>query len=351
MSSLTQQLLAKKLKLSGTTVSRSLANHPSIAKETRALVLKTAAEMGFSISQKHVVHRKRSAKSITIGVLIGVRNKAPGTATFPFLLKGIHERAAVENVLVEVQYQNPDEFHPEARGNKVFRRIREGRWRGVILVYPFASEAIGVLSRKISAVAALEDYVDLGVDSIDTDYAIGVVRLVRELAVLGHKRIGFVAWEYGINGQWEARRFGAFVEGLYAQGLEFLPDCAFNVHALAPRLSPGAIADQVVEKIRRDRVTAWVCAADHQGYQLIQDLKERGVRVPEDCSVTGYDGIEPPNGLPALTTVRVPNEDIGGAAVVRLLNRISRPHSVGTKILLNTQFVGGATTAKVTLAP
>jgi DNA-binding LacI/PurR family transcriptional regulator len=347
MSSVTQQLLAKKLKLSGTTVSRSLANHPSIARETRARVLQAAEEMGISASQKQVVHRKKAAKNITIGVLIGVRNKAPGTATFPFLLKGIHERAAIENVLVEVLYQNPDEFHPEARGNKVFRRIREGGWRGVILIYPFATAAIETLSRKISTVAALEDYVELSVDSIDTDFSIGVVRLVRELAELGHKRIGFVAWDYGINGQWETRRFGAYVEGLYAQGLDFHPDWSFNVHALSPRLSPTAIADQVVEKVRRDHVTAWVCAADHQGYQLMQDLKIRGIRVPEDCSVTGYDGIEPPGGMPPLTTVRVPSEDIGGAAVVRLLNRISRPHSVGTKILLNTQFVSGATTARV----
>ncbi len=158
MSLVTQQLLARKLKLSGTTVSRSLANHPAIAKETRARVLEAAEKMGFSLTQKHFVHRKKTAKNITIGVLIGVRNKAPGTATFPFLLKGIHERAATENVLVEVQYQNPDEFHPEVRGNRVFRRIREGGWRGLILIYPFATAAIEVLSRKISAVAALEQW-------------------------------------------------------------------------------------------------------------------------------------------------------------------------------------------------
>ena len=346
MSLVTQQLLARKLKLSGTTVSRSLANHPAIAKETRARVLEAAEKMGFSLTQKHFVHRKKTAKNITIGVLIGVRNKAPGTATFPFLLKGIHERAATENVLVEVQYQNPDEFHPEVRGNRVFRRIREGGWRGLILIYPFATAAIEVLSRKISAVAALEDYVELGVDSIDTDYSIGVGRLVRELAGLGHRKIGFIAWDYGINGQWETRRFGAYVAGLFANGLDFNKDWAFNVHASAPLLPPGVIADQVVEKIRRDGVTAWVCAADHQGYQLMQDLKARGIRVPEDCSVTGYDGIEPPHGMPPLTTVRVPNEDIGAAAVARLLNRMSHPHSVGAKILLNTRFVIGATTAR-----
>jgi DNA-binding LacI/PurR family transcriptional regulator len=96
---------------------------------------------------------------------------------------------------------------------------------------------------------------------------------------------------------------------------------------------------------RRDRVTAWVCAADHQAYQLIADLQARGLRVPDDCSVTGFDGNVPPPGLPALTTLRVTNEDIGASAVARLVSRLLHPTSPRRKILVETAFVPGVTTA------
>ena len=43
-------------------------------------------------------------------------------------------------------------------------------------------------------------------------------------------------------------------------------------------------------KAIEDGVTAFVCAADHQAYELIKGLKKRGYRVPEDVSICGFDG-------------------------------------------------------------
>ena len=68
----------------------------------------------------------------------------------------------------------------------------------------------------------------------------------------------------------------------------------------AGQYAPDALADAVAAATRRDCVTAWVCAADHQAYQLIADLQARGLRVPQDCSVTGFDGNVPPPGLPPI---------------------------------------------------
>ena len=50
--------------------------------------------------------------------------------------------------------------------------------------------------------------------------------------------------------------------------------------------------DHVASRARKG-VTAWICAADHQAYDLIFALKKRGLRVPRDVSVTGFDGIAP----------------------------------------------------------
>jgi LacI family transcriptional regulator len=103
------------------------------------------------------------------------------------------------------------------------------------------------------------------------------------------------------------------------------------------------MAQQVARLVREDRVSAWVCAADHQAYRMIQELQRLGIRVPEDCSVTGFDGLEPPQSLRRLASIRVPHEDIGASAVSRLLSRIGNPKSSRRKILVEGLLVEGQT--------
>jgi DNA-binding LacI/PurR family transcriptional regulator len=343
MRSVSQLLIAKKLKVSSGTVSRSLANDPAISGETRARVLQVAEELGYNFTRPR--RRKNSTRQLTVGVLVGVRDATPGTATFPYILKGIHARAAQEGVSIDVRFPNPDEFDPETKRNEVFRQIRSGGWRGVLLIYPYADNAIAALARKTTAVAVLEDYVELGVDSVDTDQTAGIERVVDELVRAGHQRIGFAAWHYPIGGHWTKRRFSAYLEGLYDHGLPVNANWTVNVRKTEPRLSPPEIADTVARLVREEGVTAWVCAADHQAYPLIHDLTVRGLRIPQDCSVTGYDGIVPPVGMPQVATIRVPHEEIGSAALGRLLYRMPRPHALSAKLLLRSEFVPGATIA------
>jgi DNA-binding LacI/PurR family transcriptional regulator len=73
---------------------------------------------------------------------------------------------------------------------------------------------------------------------------------------------------------------------------------------------------------------AYVCRTDADALDLLEELRTRGVRVPEDVIVTGFDGLAA--GLisrPTLTSVRQPMHDLGAAAVELLLNRIADPES------------------------
>lgn len=335
-------LIAERLNLSRTTVTRSLANHPSISAETRAKVLQMAADLGYTTTPGRTIRRKKLTKNVTVGVLIGVRSPAPGTATFPFILKGIQQHAAIEKTKIDVYYQNPDEFDATGTRHRVFSHLRAANWRGVILIYPFDERSVQAIASRLPTVAALEDYLEQGVDSIDTDHATGIVKLVSRLAENGHRRIGFAAWHYPIGGHWTTRRFAAYIEGLYSRGLEFNPEWAFNVCRLQPSLTRDQLADAVAKRIREGHVTGWVCAADHQAYELVRDLQARGLKVPEDCSITGFDGIEPPYGLSQIATIRVPHEDIGAASLARVLNRITNPNAPSRKILVGAELIAGS---------
>jgi LacI family transcriptional regulator len=135
MRSLNQQLLAEKLNISRTTVSRSLANHPAISADTRDKVQKLAAEMGYHGNPTRGVRRPRQSKAATIGVLIGVPAANVALATFPFILQGIRERAEVEHLAVDVCFEKPASLDPSSKRQRVFRHIRAGDWRGIILIY------------------------------------------------------------------------------------------------------------------------------------------------------------------------------------------------------------------------
>ena len=340
-----QELLAKRLNISRTTVSRSLANHPAISAETRAKVRSLAEELGYRQSAGRRALRAKATKRVTVGVLIGVPAENVTMATFPFLLKGVRECAEVERVDVDICYQAPGDFHPESSRQPVFRHIRSGDWRGALLIYPFPEPAVELIARKISTVSLLESYDNPLVDTIDTDEVAGIVTLIRQLVSAGHRRIGFLTWNYPVGGHWSLQRFGGYVEGLFSLGLEFNPAWVLNIHRDSPRLDTVRLCDHVIRHLQNDRVTAWVCAADHQAYQLMQDLKTRGVRVPEDVSVTGFDGLEPPAHLPRVASMQVPHEDIGMAGVSRLLNRFVHPTSPRRKILVEAKLLPGETIA------
>lgn len=86
--------------------------------------------------------------------------------------------------------------------------------------------------------------------------------------------------------------------------------------------------------------TALVCANDSTALSVSDILKEEGFNIPEDISVTGFDNIEDAlRGVPPLTTVHVPKEAMGRAAVEKLLSRIHNPSAPLEKILIAADIV------------
>jgi len=342
-----QDEIAKQLGISRTTVSRSFSNHPAVNPETRALVLALAEEVGYRYSIPRSGRIRERLRANTIGVLIGTaRIESELAQTFQSVLKGISERAATDQVTLDVSYVDPVRLDMKTRGSAILQRIRSSHWSGMILVYPFPEASVRTLAKVRPSVSIAEDYPDCGVDCIDTDQSNGIYSLIRHLRALGHERIGFLTWHYPVAARWAHRRFGAYVESLARLELDYDPDWVINVRR-SRRVDVSALAEMVVTRIRRDGVRAWVCAADHQAYTLINHLEKHGIRVPEDCSITGFDGIEVPAGRLALTTVRVPFEEMGISAVIRLVGRIQDASAPRRYNLVAGRLVEGQTTAPV----
>jgi LacI family transcriptional regulator len=342
MPRINQQELARMLNLSQTTVSRSLANHPAINAETKALVLETAAKLGYSGRIKRNTPQVGTDRTPTVwGVIISIPKEATGPGeTFQQILKGIADKSSYQDSILDVVFYDPG----EKGGSKLVKRIRSAKWKGSVLIHPMDHKLAHEIAHQGACVSIIENYRHDLIDSIDVDQPEAILGLIEKLHLNGHSEIAFMSWSYSIPAPWVTHRFGSYVEGLYRCKLSFNPEHVINVPQ-NPDITPDDCAREA-ERLIRNGVSAIVCAADHQAYHLIANLRARGYKVPEDVSITGFDGI--PSLLPdtQVATVKVPYEELGRSAIHQLLRRIEQPTAPRRHILVDGDLVEGDTLAK-----
>ncbi|MBK1877924.1 LacI family DNA-binding transcriptional regulator [Pelagicoccus mobilis] len=347
MSKLNQKLIADQLNLSRTTVSRCFTNHPKINPETRAKVFRLAAEMGYSYSAQRSGNNAKLSDRRKLSVIVGMseeRLSEDDHKTAEELFTGINEKAAIEKLEVEAFYVDPTSFLPQPRARQIVKGVSCLDWKGAILIYPLKEEAVRNVMSKFPTVSVLEDYDDCDVDCILPDQIRGISRMMQHLVELGHKRIGFLTWKYPVHTPWVERRFGAYAENLYRFGLELNTDFILNLRP-DEQLPLDQLYRKAAQLTREQGVTAWVCGADHQAYDLLKNFQDFGISVPGECSITGFDGTPPPEGMPQLTSLRIPFRDIGISAVSSLIRKIDHPNTSRRNVQVSGEFVEGETSA------
>ena len=257
------------------------------------------------------------------------------------LLNGLSEVARVQDVRLDLHFVRPEDLHLNSPSYAKITASGRRIWDGVVLIYPFPQTIVDELRKRHPVVSLVEQYGQSPLDCVDVDHHRGVERLVEHLQEKGHERIGFFTWQYPVEAGWALRRYGAYVEMMTSRGLDIHARDAINVDPRR-RLS---LEESYAEVVRRtkDGVTAWMCAADHQAFDLIQELQRVGIKVPQDVSVTGFDGLEPPKGRLKLTTVDIPFHQIGIIGGKRLLDLIQKRFDSQQHILLTCDLSSGRT--------
>lgn len=344
MPKINQQLIADRLNISRTTVSRCFTNHKGINPKTRSEVFALAAKLGYQYFQPRSAP-KNAPKTRSVGVLIcsDVEEfnrpdyESPGVE----LLPGISEFAQLHNWQTEVHFVSPLATSISDPSYINIRALKKRHWCGLILMYPFSPQIIGELTARFPCVSLVEQYGRVSVDCVDVNHYKGIATLMERLRQNGHTRIGFFSRRYAIEAVWSYRRFSAYVENLIRWGAHYNERDVIHLDITSQeKIEEGYRL--VINQIK-DGVTAWICGADHQAYDLIIALKQRGYQVPRDISVTGFDGILRPPGAPALETMRVPYYEIGFAGSRRLFDKINKRFDAPQEILLDCRLQEGET--------
>lgn len=347
MKSVNQQEIAKALKLSRATVSRCFTNHPGINPETRAKVFELASKLGYNHMRMRVSKVKKEPVRQMFGVLICTEEEEYGRTDYEspgkLLLRGISEYAQLAKIGLSVHFVDPKLGSIEDSAYQDLFRTHGRGWAGVLMLYPFPKRVVDQMLIKYPCVSLVEQRGAGELDCVDVNHYQGIALTVNRLHELGHRRIGFYSKPYLVEASWSLRRSGAYFEKMTQLGLRIREKDMINAHP-GRMVSLEESFDAAAERVASG-VTAFVCAADHQAYDLMRELQQRGIRVPQDVSITGFDGIKPPRGVPALSTIEMPYRDIGYTAAKRLRDLLQKRFGPAQHILLGCKLREGKTVA------
>lgn len=302
----TLEEVAKRAGVSTATVSRVLNGTVSVRESTRRRVLAAAQALNYFPN----IHASAlaSGRSRMLGVVVS-------SVDNPFFLDIFRamEAAATEAgyslVLEQTSYQAD-------RLEKSLISLQGLRLAGVAVIASEVERRLldDLARRNLPVVVYDSAHPAAHIRSIRVRYEVGMRRAIEYLQSLRHRRMAFVGHHAGLTPLQERKQ--TFIDAMqrYASAAEY----ATAEHEDTPqggRQATAALLDSGF------RPTAILCVNDFMAIGVLRELRERGLRVPEDVSVTGFDNITLSEfTVPALTTLDIPRWRIGRMSFEALVN-------------------------------
>lgn len=295
------------------TVSRALNNQPNVSPRARAAILAAAREYGFQVNVN--ARRLKQHQSNTILVVVkGTRNEL-----FGVLVEVIQSLISDTPYQLTVDYMDEDE-------NEVARAVqlcRERKPLGILFLGGNSRNFLRDFSDiDIPCVIVTNDASELpfeNLSSVSTDDVLAAQAAIDLLISLGHSRIAIIGGDRTVSDTSRLRYEGC-MRAFDAHGLPFDPERDYQ--AVRYSWQDGYRATQALLE-KGCPFTAIFAIADVMAIGAIRALWEQGLRVPEDVSVIGVDGLSLGSFLvPQLTTVRQDAGLLARRGVELLLERI-----------------------------
>jgi LacI family transcriptional regulator len=315
------------------TVSRVLNGHPDVSDATRDAVLRVVREHGFS--------KNRAARALTGGrtSLIGVTVPEVDSSYFAEILSGASEALHEQDMRVVLC----PTLHEHEREVVLLDRLMHGTTDGALLLLPSESEdELRTLLNHGYPFVVVEPRTALGdgIPCVTSTHSTGAAAATEHLLELGHRRIGAILGPR--EGLATTERLKGFHAALRAAGIA--PEPSLEVPSNFKYDGGEQAAGELLD--RPDRPTAIFAFNDELAVGAMVAARARGLRIPEDVSVVGFDDtLQARLSVPPLTTVRQPLAELARIAV-SLLNRLVENQRVdATRIELHTKLVVRESTA------
>lgn len=333
---ITMDDIADKLNISKSLVSRALSDSYGVSDGMRNKIKTTALNMGYKFKVKK---RERYAQIESVTILVE-RNDLLDSGFWVKIINGIEKelnRKGISMFLSVIESDDED---------TVPLSIKQMKTDGVMILGQIPMKHIISASTSGLPVALVDSlFSHLKFDHIMANNYSGAYEATEYLVENGHKRIGFIGAEtYSFSFK---ERLRGFLDCAEAK-----KDDVFKVYQVIDRFDDFTIPfckKQFISLIEsEDRPTALLCANDVVAFLVYEMLSEKGLRIPEDISVIGFDNVPKSEWVfPPLSTVHIPKTGMGERAVDLLMKRIENPNKSLELVLIGTHLVRRESVANI----
>lgn len=321
--------VAQRAGVSKSLVSLVIRGGRHVRPQRRAAVLAAARELGYrpNAMARGLVQRRTR--------LLGVMVSDFHNPFFADVVNGIQDQAARAGYKVLLNTGNRIPLQED----EAIEALLQLRVDGLIVAAPLVeSRVVAAAGKEIPVVLVGREAKAASLASVTNDDWAGAVAVVKHCASLGHKRIAHIDGGQGAGA--EARRQG------YLDGMKDLRLAKFA------RVVPGTFTEEgghsgtLLLLDERPRPTVIFASNDLAAIGALNAVEERGLKVPDDISLVGYDN----TSLAALrhislTTVHQPRLEMGQIAVSCLLDRLEDPRAKPRRAVLSPSLVVRGSTA------
>lgn len=301
--------IAEKLNISTVTVSKALADKEGVGDDLREKIKALAVQMGYKIK------RTPGAAGSTgnIGIVIPSRFFSPQASYYWYLFNHLSTQLLKQNYFSMMELLSAE----DEKACTLPRLITEKKVDGVIFLGQTSTEYINKVNKAYSNFILMDFYTgDPQIDCVVNDDFFNSYLITSYLISQGHKKLRFV-------GSFEATtsirdRYMGFEKAMYENGL------ATSFDQIIPDRDQNGLLIKMSLPSKKDLPTAFVCNSDLTAAKLIGQLTEKGIKVPQDVSVTGYDNFlsEQEKTIP-LTTIGVEPQNICAMAAELIIAKVT----------------------------
>jgi LacI family transcriptional regulator len=324
--------VAEKAGVSLGTVSRVLNNDIHVSPQTRERVSTVVRDMGY-VANRQARSLKGSRTNI-IGMLV----PDLGTGYIGEIMRGVDTELGL-NQLDMMLFTTHRAAVKEAN---YVANMAQGMVDGLLLVLPRnPADFIGTLTnRNFPFVLIDHQGTSSPCPAVGATNWQGAYNATEYLIKLGHIRIGFISGSMDLGAAVD--RLDGYTSAIRAHHVTEDPRLIYHGTFFQPEGFAGASALMDLQ----DPPTAIFASNDVMAMGAMDAVRNRGLRVPEDVSILGFDDIPQAEVVrPALTTVRQPLRDMGAFAAQMLIDRLKNPEKQMTRIELPTELIVRASTS------
>ncbi len=318
--------VAKIAGVSPITASRAIRGVGYVSEATRARIMEAAAQLNYTPDM--LARRMRGDKSNLIGVFVNNY----GSVVLHEIIRAISYEARHKGF--DLIVFNAERFDRPGRiqTSDMLSKLCDG----LLVILPTINDGyLDVIdSQAFPCVVVNFDAKAMKVPVVVAENRLGARTAVEHLLELGHRRIGFIAGTSG-TGQ-SAERQKGYADALAGAGLALDP--ALMLEGAFVQSGGYAATEQLLALA--DVPTAIFCANDEMAFGAIDAISSKGLKVPEDISVIGFDDIPTASHVfPRLTTIRQPFDAMAARAVSEVVEIIQGREINAERIAFATELM------------